>query len=176
MYARDSPRALLGGPSTSPLDVVDSRPADTSLAAFIYAAFGSAPKPNRDVITPHRCPECDDTTARLAPYDAAHVPDTDMHRLGQCLTLLGPEAFRYYLPRFIEFSMAHPDSDAARYIVYNLAPAADLDIGPRNRFLYFTADERKALHKYIEYLAAFEDPLMDKGAVEQALQSWAHDV
>lgn len=153
-----------------------NRPADGPLTAFIYAAFKSAPKPNRDVITPHRCPECDDIAGRLAPHEAAHVPDAEMHHLGQSLTFLGPEAFRYYLPRFIEFSMAYPDSDAARYIVYNLAPAADLDVGSRNRFLYFSTDERKALRKYIEYLASSQDPYLDEKAVDEALRSSAHDV
>ena len=104
------------------------------------------------------------------------IPDTEMRHLGQSLTFLGPEAFRYYLPRFIQFSMAHPDSDAARYILYNLAPAADLDVSPRNRFAYFSPDELKALRKYIEYLADLEDPYMDKEAVEEALQFWVHDV
>lgn len=168
-------RALLAGLSTSPLDVVLS-PAETALAAFIYAAFSSAPKPKRDVITPHRCPECDDITARLAPYEAAHVPDSEMQRLGQGLALLGPEAFRHYLPRFIEFSMAYADSDVARYIVYNLVPDADLDVGPRNRFQFFSTAERKALRKFIEHLGSSEDPCLDENAVKRALEASAHDV
>ena len=163
------------GPSTSPSGVVLS-PAETALAAFIYAAFSSAQKPKRDVITPHRCPECDDITAKLAPYEAAHVPDAEMQGLGQGLAFLGPEAFRHYLPRFIEFSMAYPDSDAARYIVYNLVPDPDLDVGPRNRFQFFSTEERKALRKFIEHRGSSEDPYLDENAVKQALEASAHDV
>ena len=118
-------------------------------------------------------------TSRLAPHEARHVPDAQMDALGGGLPLLGPEAFRYYLPRFIEFSLLHRDSEAAAYIIYNLAPDPDLDVGPRNRFLYFTPEEREALRKYIEYRIAIEDPEIDQPIIEElekALQPWPDDV
>jgi hypothetical protein len=98
-------RALPRGPSSSPLDVVISHPAEADLAEHIYATFSPAPRPSHDVITPHRCQNCDDITSRLAPYEARRVPDSQMDALSGDLPLLGPEAFRYYLPRFIEFAL-----------------------------------------------------------------------
>jgi hypothetical protein len=171
--------ALLCGPSTSPLDVVTDLTAEAGLAALIYAAFSSAPRPTPDVITPHRCEKCDDLASRLAPYEARQVPDSQMDVVGGDLPLLGPEAFRYYLPRFMEFSLLRRDSDAAAFIIYNLAPDPDLDIGPRNRFLHFTPEERESLRKYIEYRIGIEDPEIDKAIIEElekALQPWRDDV
>ena len=102
-----------------------------------------------------------------------------MDVVGGDFALLGPESFRYYLPRFIEFSLLHPDSDAAAYIIYNLAPDPSLDIGSRSRFLYFTPEEREALRRYIEYRIGVEDPEIDKSTIAtltKALKPWPGDV
>jgi hypothetical protein len=70
----------------------------------LYIAFAEAPRPSEMQITPHRCGECDEVTARLARHESTEVPVEDMHWLGDSLPLLSPKAFRYYLPRFIAVS------------------------------------------------------------------------
>jgi hypothetical protein len=139
----------------------------------LYAAFSAAPRPNLGEITPHRCLECDEVAGRLAPHDSRDVPDEDMYWLGDSLTLLGPKAFRYYLPRFIGFCSAHRDSSLDALINYNLAPSGPLDDEEeRNRFAMFTPSEGQAVLEFVDYRLKLEDVGSDIQYLEQAAQYW----
>jgi hypothetical protein len=138
----------------------------------LYAAFASAPRPKKAEITPHRCCECDEVNERLGPHEAAFVPDDDMLWLGDTLPLLGPAAFRYYLPRFLEFCLTQPPSMIDAVINYNLAPTGDLDVGERNRFSQFTPAEARVVLEFVEH--RFDEPgaELDKEYLEKAHNYW----
>lgn len=138
----------------------------------LYRAFADAPRPDRDEITPHRCGECDEVAARLSRYAARDVPHDDMLWLGDSLPLLSPKAFRYYLPRFIEFCLVTPQSSAEAVMNYNLAPSRDLDVGERNRFSQFNESERRGVLEFVEYRAALPDYEFDRKYLEDALRFW----
>lgn len=139
----------------------------------LYRAFVAAPRPQKDEVTPHRCWECDEVDERLAPHEAAHVPDEDMTWLGDTLPLLGPPAFRYYLPRFIEFCLAQPESMLDAVINYNLAPTGDLDVGERNRFANFTPSEARVVLEFVEHRANRDDADLDRAYLDKAWEFWA---
>lgn len=138
----------------------------------LYRAFTSAPRPQLDEITPHRCAECDEVAARLSPHAARAVPCDDMQWLGDSLPLLSPKAFRYYLPRFIEFCLATPQSSTDAVINYNLAPSASLDVGERNRFAHFADAERRAVLEFVQYRLGLPDNEFDQQHLEGALSFW----
>src|SRR5262245_23342362 len=94
----------------------------TEFVERLYEAFSQAPRPAEEEIAPHRCGECDEVAARLAPHESRRVPDEDMFWLGDSMPLLGHKAFRYYLPRFVEFCLKQPNSSADAVIDYNLGP------------------------------------------------------
>ena len=104
----------------------------------LYKAFTDAPRPAKSEIAPHICDECEEVARRLGEHAVREVPNDDMHWLGDSMPLLGPKAFRYYLPRFIEFCIKTPESSLDALINYNLAPSPDLDVGDRNRFADIT--------------------------------------
>jgi hypothetical protein len=139
----------------------------------LYGAFAAAPKPARDVITPHRCGECDEVASRLAPHEARSVPDEDTFWLGDSLPLLGPEAFRYYLPRFIEFSVTQPHSSLATLILYSFVPSPTLDIGSQDRFALFTHDERQAILAYLRHRVGLPDAEFERDDIDAAMAYWA---
>ena len=144
-------------------------------AAFIkrlFAAFAEAPRPSKDEITPHRCLECDDVAARLAAHSHAEVPDEDLYFLGDSLPLLSPKAFRYYLPSYVAFCMTHRDSGVDGLINYSLAPSSSLDEGERDRFAYFSPEERSVIAEFVEYRASLEEAEFDRQYLEQARQYW----
>ena len=138
----------------------------------LYTAFAEAPRPTAGAITPHRCCECDEVAARLAPHESRNVPSQDMYWLGDSLPLLGPKAFRYFLPRFIEFCLRHGESSLDGLINYNLAPSASLDEGERNRFAGFTPAERSAVLEFVDYRSQLEGAEFDSEHLEQARQFW----
>ena len=138
----------------------------------LYAAFAAAPRPKEDEITPHRCPECDEVAARLAPHESREVPDEDMYWLGDSLTLLGPKSFSYYLPRFIAFCLLHRDSSLDALINYNLAPSGPLDEGERDRFSTFSPSEGRAVLEFVNYRLHLDDVGSDTQYLEQAAKHW----
>ena len=138
----------------------------------LYAAFAEAPRPGEGEITSHRCGECDEVASRLAPHEHDEVPDEDMYWLGDSLPLLSPKAFRYYLPSFVAFSFARPDSSLDALINYNLAPSAMLDEGERDRFAYFSAEEREVIAEFVEYRSNLEGAEFDGQYLDQAMQYW----
>jgi len=138
----------------------------------LYRAFAEAPRRDRDESTPHRCCECDEVAARLSRYAARDVPDDEMLRLGDSLPLLSPKAFRYYLPRFIEFCLTTPESSAEAVMNCNLAPSGDLDVGERNRFAQFSEAERRVVLEFVECRAASPDYESDREFLDEVLGFW----
>ena len=139
----------------------------------LYIAFAEAPRPSEKEITPHRCGECDEVASRLASHEHNEVPDEDMYWLGDSLPLLSPKAFRYYLPSFVAFSLAHRDSSLDALINYNLAPSATLDEGERDRFTYFSPEERKVIVEFVVYRSNLEGAEFDRQYLDQAMQYWS---
>jgi hypothetical protein len=138
----------------------------------LYRAFAKAPRPAAREITPHRCHECDEVSARLAPHAFDQVPAEDMYWLGDSLPLLSPKAFRYYLPSFVAFCLRHPESSAEAVINYNLAPSPTLDEGERDRFAYFAPEEREAIAEFVEHRARLEEGEPDRQHLEKAKEYW----
>lgn len=136
------------------------------------ASTADVPRPERGEITPHSCDECDEVSARLSPHRAGDVPSADMHWLGDSLPLLSPKAFRYYLPRFIEFCLLTSQSSVEAVINYNLAPSGDLDVGERNRFAGFTAAQRQVVLEFVELRANSPDYQSDRAYLKDALAFW----
>jgi hypothetical protein len=139
----------------------------------LYRAFAQAPRPGPAEITPHRCGECDEVSARLSRHGARDVPHDDMHWVGDCMPLLSPIAFRYYLPRFIEFCLVTPESSADAVINYNLAPAGELDVGERNRFAGFNEAERQVVLEFVQYRHGMPDSEFDQDYLQRALAFWS---
>ena len=138
----------------------------------LYVAFAEAPRPSEKEITPHRCGECDEVASRLAPHEHTEVPDKDMHWLGDCLPLLSPKAFRYFLPSFVAFCLTHRESSLDALINYNLAPSTSLDEGERNRFAYFSPAERQVMAEFVEYRGSLEGADLDQVYLDQAAEFW----
>jgi hypothetical protein len=141
--------------------------------ARLYSAFGDAPRPSRREIAPHRCCECDEVASRLAPHRHDEVPPEDMYWLGDCLPLLSPKAFRYYLPSFVAFCLKHRDSSVEALMNYNLAPCGSLDEGERDRCAYFAPSERAVIAEFVVHRTKeLEDGDYDHQYLEEAAQYW----
>jgi len=138
----------------------------------LYCAFSAAPRPQEREIAPHRCCECDEVVRRLAPHESGRVPDDDMLWLSDTLPLLGPAAYRYYLPRFIEFCLVKPPAMLDAVINYNLSPTGDLDVDDRNRFATFTPDEAHVVLEFVEHRASGPDLDLDRVYLDEAWEFW----
>ncbi|MDF3020196.1 MAG: hypothetical protein K0Q92_1499 [Steroidobacteraceae bacterium] len=95
-----------------------------------------------------------------------------MYWLGDSLPLLSPKAFRYYLPGFVAFSLTHRESSLDALINYNLAPSPSLDEGDRNRFAYFSPEEREVMAEFVGYRSSLEGAEFDRQYLDQAVRYW----
>jgi hypothetical protein len=139
----------------------------------LYRAFSATPRPTEDEIAPHRCCECDEVAQRLGPHESSRVPDDDMLWLSDSLPLLGSAAYRYYLPRFIEFCLVKPQGMLDAVINYSLSPTGDLDVGDRNRFATFTPGEARLVLEFVEHRASDPELELDREHLDKAWLFWA---
>jgi hypothetical protein len=141
--------------------------------AALYSAFSQAPRPKREEITPHKCLECDEVACALAPYEAAAVPSEALDRVCYELSLFGPQAFRYYFPRFVEHSLKNPPSILAERLGLNLRRASELDTGDRDRIKDFTVPALRTLLWYVTRRLELNDPDDDRDELHRALAYWS---
>jgi hypothetical protein len=86
------------------------------------------------------------------------VPDDVVHSLN-ALGLFGPMALRYYLPRYIAFSVLPTpyDSFSIDAVLYCLGPENPDEPYWVERFSAFVEDERRAIANYIATRRMWED-------------------
>ena len=73
----------------------------TELRQAIVAAFSSVPRPERNNIAPHKCPECDELADDFPSFDALSIPDSIFEKHLWDLSLLSAEAKHYFLPTWL---------------------------------------------------------------------------
>ena len=131
-------------------------PADawTRLIEHIYAAFVQAPRPRAGGIagcSRTGCDECRELDETLSPFRARDVPDTQLRMNTSAVPLLRPMAFRYYLPRYLEFSSVHRASDCflVDSVLYSLSTNKPDEPYWVVRYSVFIPPERRAISDYI---------------------------
>jgi hypothetical protein len=122
---------------------------ERTLIESTYAAFSKASRPAPGDITPHRCEECDAVRDLLAAYSVQEVPDEAMESLADALPLLTASSLRYFLPRFIEYGLTHPDSIAREYLIYHLSEKRPSEQYWVARIAAFSPEERNAVVNYL---------------------------
>lgn len=146
---------------------------EASLIPRIYATFSAAPRPVRDEIAPHRCGECDEVRDRLARYESRCVPISEMEWLADSLPLLGPTALRYYLPRYLEFSITHRSSVVCELVLYHLADEHPNEDYWRARYGVFSAAERDVILEYLRYRSTWPDSEWEREWLERGIKFWS---
>lgn len=125
--------------------------ADKQLIEQFHAAFASAPKQLAGSVVTCYCQGCTDFGDRLKPFDARNVPDTVLLSDQDAIAILSPVAFRYYLPRHLEFTIVHRNS--SDFLVENVLYALSPDEPESPKFLEklaaFSTEERTAVADYI---------------------------
>jgi len=71
------------------------------LRQLVVDAFSSVPRPEKDKIAPHKCPECEELASDFSRFAATEIPDEVFRRHFGDLPLLSEEAQHYYLPAWL---------------------------------------------------------------------------
>ena len=132
----------------------------------IYEAFAAAPRPNAEGITAGSGDdERREIRELLAPYRAKDVPDEDLgqYPLYTMFPFLSVAAYRYYMPRCIEFSLKHPGNALGESLLFSLSNGV-----ARKLAASFSAQERAVVREYLEHLSRASP----SDYVEEARKLW----
>lgn len=110
---------------------------------------------------------------RLARYESSAVSVPDMEWLGDSLPLLSPKALRYFLPRYLEFSITHRGSNACEFVLYHLAAEHPEQDYWTERYRVFSRSERNAIVEYLRYRATWADAEFEEDWVKRAISFWS---
>src|ERR1035441_5091698 len=129
-----------------------------TLKQTIAQAFADVPYPGDDRIAKCSRTECDEcagirwglrglTPSLISPYVLEY------HH--SALALLFPEAFHYFVPMYMCYSVEHPQSEVAFFTRQNLGEA-NYDESDLKRFCLFTTHQREAVIAFLEFLKTQE--------------------
>ena len=136
-----------------------------------YKAFQDAPRPSIDENAPHRCWECDKVRDDFSKYNVGKVPDDVLHYHGDSISLLSPKAFRYFMPRYVEFTINNPDANAVDNLLFNLSPDDPTSEFRKGRCDAFTK-EREAIIEYLQYRRTLPDGEYDEEWIGPGIDYW----
>lgn len=128
-------------------------------ARDIDAAFGGLVPPADDQLLHPQCMDDGDIADFYGRPDISMLPDAFVIRNYAAPSFFSAAAFRYYMPAFMRWSLAHPDS--IEYVVESSLRA--FDPGPvgdplrdfqLSKFALFDAPQRGAVTRFLEVFEA----------------------
>lgn len=137
----------------------------------IHGAFASARRPTPEEIPDivSSDPERNAIRDLLAPHAPRDVPDSALGRypLYTMFPFLSAAAFRYYMPRFIDYCVANPQSMLSESLLFALAR------DDYQRAATFVPIEKAVIREYLELITKSPDAWPDADEVKKAGEVWA---
>lgn len=155
-----------------------------AIIAAIHAAFRGV---SRGQITMHEAEVIDEYGSEDERIDARKL-DTDQEweeipeeHVEECTTALchvDPESWRYYIPRYMEWSLRHfrtNDSVVSDFTIYTFDPSSTdpvLTEYSMERYRLLSADQSRVLCRFLRYMAQNGDHADDVVANEAIRKYW----
>lgn len=138
--------------------MLDSKEKATHLRAKIEQHFASAKQPSKEHITECDCWECLELRDRLSKVSGRYL-DAETLKTNLVLPLLSPEAFIFFLPAYILFSIDNPRDEAGIYehTVNVLTPGKDDDSSAAfyiSRLRLFTTEQLQVILEFLDLVAS----------------------
>jgi len=127
-----------------------------ALQAEVRSAFAGVVRPAEDLIALHQCPECDALRAAFAHESWDAMSDDLIERNELALPLLSPDAFAYFLPAYLLYSLDHLSCTAGvtEMTVYAVSPSAganaNLENWTQERIAPFTDQQARVIDRFLE--------------------------
>jgi hypothetical protein len=134
---------------------VDKKVIEDELVKKIKSAFATMPPPNEDniVIVPNNY-ESFMVANLLKGKHWQDLSEATIYEIRLNLPRLTPEAFRFYLPAYLIWSLKGENGgEILEYVVFNLNPQEDN--AKKKEFIdkvkYFTSQQKEAIKAYVKY-------------------------
>lgn len=104
--------------------------------AEIERAFAATPLPERITDCDPDCPECNAITAEFYGRQWKEIDDAKIEA-NRSMSFFTPNAFHYFLPAYLRYSLKHfnLDSDVCEFTVYALMPSTGSEDPARTAWL-----------------------------------------
>lgn len=93
-----------------------------ALKGNIRTGFANTRHPGPDKLAPHECDECRAVRDAFARMDWKTLDDALIKANFDKLPLFSPEAFHFFLPAYMLYSLIHLNSEVGEFTVYALTP------------------------------------------------------
>jgi hypothetical protein len=146
--------------------------------AFAEVCRGKITLHEAEVIDDHGSDaECDAARGRDTELRWQDVPDSVIEAHPSILSFLCPESFRYYIAAYMVWSLRFymkSESASSDFTIYALAPnsGTPLDRWKLERFTLFSAQQARAVQRYLRFMVDHGDGCADSSQAELALQAY----
>lgn len=100
------------------------------------------------------------------------VPESEIAKMEVAMCFMDDIGLKYYLPAFMVYSIKHHETcetNSANHPIYQLIAKTEEE---KKRFSIFNTPQKKAIRRYLEYMAYFAGEEADSDAAKEALNSY----
>jgi hypothetical protein len=129
-----------------------------SLKQKIKVAFADVPYP-KGVLAPHECDECREVRRTFLNKNWKTIEPKILEENFGIVPLFSPEAFRYFLPAYLIYSLEHFSEKydtVCEFTIYGVSPSKEaietrLDY-LQQRFKNFTSEQMSCIYEFLNYV------------------------
>lgn len=143
-----------------------------NLQSKIEAAFSDIEPPSPKNIIEHECQECRDVEQTFRNQNWRNIELKKVEWAYDKLPLFTPEAFQYFLPAFMIYSLRKPESDVCEFLVYALASKKVSVEWWQERLDKFTEAQKSVCSLFLRWLLPNREYTYDAKDIKRALETW----
>ncbi len=150
---------------------------DLPLVKQIISSFVDVPQPGAREIALHPCDECRELDKAFAPFEFRDIPDEIVASHYNSLPLLSARALHHYLPAYLLYAIAHPDSDVFEFVLYQLSPQKKEEDSATvayrlERLALFTPEQRSTVLSYLDWATQTDEGQWHAEDIQRAREVW----
>jgi len=146
------------------------------LVSEVHRAFRDAARPPDDNILPSTSvsDEAQEVGDLFSEYQWQDVPRASLGNNADSIAFMTPEAFVYYLPRYLVEAVEHPREPGSAIVedlVSHLTPMASSTF-VADRLSLMTGEQKRVVAKVLSHVASNAEPFVARRAAEALSTLW----
>jgi hypothetical protein len=140
----------------------------------LFDAFSASARPTQDAITDGSPGdrEREKVAELLAPYTNRDVPDAvfENYEIRAMLPILTAQAYRYFMPRCIQYALSH--ADFLGTLLISIGRESEYD----DRISSFLPRERAAIMRFVDHVSRLSDSSLYRDELKTARKTWGFEL
>ena len=143
-----------------------------NLQAKIEAAFSDVEPPSIGNIIAHDCQECREVERTFRNQNWRNIEPEKIEWAYDKLPLFTSEAFLYFLPAFMIYSLREPESEVCDFLIYGLTNKKPSDEWWQERYSKFSEAQKSVCNLILRWLSLNPEHIYKVEDIEKALKLW----